>query len=221
MLIPFFPQPVSPPTTEVIDMRQVLGDMYPALNASGPGDLIFWSVDELYRWIDETAARLSRTIGCFVERDTSISVVLGQGPYTLPAAQVATVQADVGGAVLRARTVHELEALDSTWSQQQGPPRAFVQDTSGVTQIVIYPMPDAGNAGKTLGLVLNFTPPTIAAGTPLLSAPTVIRDYFSFRTLGEARAKETKAAMPEVATWYRELAGTMEEAMQGYWGAAQ
>lgn len=207
-----------------VDCSQAILDVMPALNAGqGAFDLLFWTTDELYRWMDEAAQRLARTAGVFVVRDTSLVTVQGVATANLPANQVSTIQVDLAGKVLRPRTIHELEALDSGWTTAaQAPPNSFVQEGQGVNTITIYPPPDAANSGKRVGIVMHVTPPTITAGLPVLqSAPTAVREYFTLYALGEARAAETKAAMPEVAGWLRQLTGMMEQVIEGYWGEAQ
>jgi hypothetical protein len=224
LLLIFAPQPaVAQP--EVINLGQVLVDMYPQLGASGPNDLIFWNSDELYRFIVEALAHLARTAGVFVTRDTSIVTVLNTGSYSLPANHIATIQADLAGTVLRPRTVHELEALDATWpvtvSTANSPTNSFAQDTQGLQLITVYPMPGTTDQNKHLNLLEHVLPATVSASNAFLAAPTCIREYFTFKALAAARAKETKAAMPEVAGWFGKLAGLMEQAMVGYWGQIQ
>jgi hypothetical protein len=216
----FAPQP-PPAQPEFVNMALVLQDLYPALNAAGPSDLIFWTQAELYEFIDEAAQRLARTCGVFVERDTSITTETNTGTYALPADQVATVQCDLGGFVLRPRTVRELEALDALWPATVGEPAAFVQDLMGLGEIVLYPAPDSDYAELAVGLVLRVAPATITLTNAMLGAPTCVREYFTFRALAAARGKQSKAEMPDVAAWMGKLADTLEGVMTEYWGAAQ
>lgn len=220
LLLVFAPQPPQS-QPELVNTALVLQDLYPALNAVGPNDLIFWTEYELYQFIDEAAQRLARKVGVFIERDTSITTAANTGTYTLPADQVATVQADLGGTVLRPRTVRELEALDAAWLNTVGAPVAFVQDTQGVGQIVLYPACDSVHAGLPIGLVLHVAPATINLANAMLGAPTCVREYFTFRALQAARGKQSKAEMPDVSAWFGQLADTMEGVMQSYWGEAQ
>jgi len=221
VLLLIFAPPIGAAQPELIDLSQALADVIPQLNAGGPNDLIFWTTDELYQYFDEASQRMARTCGVFAVHDTSLTSVVSQGAYTLPIDQVSTIQVDLGGNVLRARTVQELEAFDANWPATQGPPTAFVQDTQGVTQIVLYPAPDSNNSGKTIGLVIHVVPGTINFSLRFLSAPQCVREYFTFHAIGEARAKETKMQMQEVAGWMRQLTGWMEQVIEGYWGEAQ
>ena len=220
LVLIFAPQP-APPQPEFINMASVLGDLYPALNAAGPNDLVFWTEAELYIYLDEAAQRLARTCGVFVARDTTIITELEEGAYSLPPVQVSTVQADLAGLVLQPRTVAELEALDSTWPETTGPPVSFVQNVQGLGQIVVYPAPDANSTGQALGLILRQCPLPVSSSNALLGAPTCVREYFTFRALAAARGKQSKAEMPDVAAWMGKQAGMLEQVMTELWGAAQ
>lgn len=220
LLLIFAPQP-SLAQPEFINFAQVLTDLYPQLGASGPNDLIFWTPDELYRFIDEAAAHLARKTGVFVIRDTSIVTVANTGSYAFPANHIATVQADLAGTVLRPRTVQELEALDVSWPVTVAPPMAFVQDTQGLRLIALYPAPGVPDQNKHVGLIEHVLPSPISVSNAFLAAPTCVREYFTFKALAAARAKESKAAMPEVAQWFGQLAGLMEQVMAGYWGGGE
>lgn len=222
LLLLFAPQP-PPPSPELINFSAALGDLYPLLNASSSNDLVHWTTTDLYNWFDEASQRLARSAGVFVIRDTSTTVSNGQGQYGLPSGQVSTIQADLAGVVLRARTVQELEALDSNWPITVGPPSpaSFVQDVKGVTYVALYPAPGSADNGNTLGLVIHALPATINSGYPWLSAPSVLADYFKFYALAEARAKESKGAMLEVSDWCRQLTGLYEQVIEQYWGESQ
>lgn len=204
------------------NLAQVLQQVYPELNASGQNDLIFWTIDELYEWMDEAAQNLARKCGVFVIRDQSLVSVVNQASYPIPPQQVSTIQVDLGGMVLRPTTIHELEALDALWtSAAPGVPKKFTQDTAGLNQITLYPPPAGPSQGLILGLVMFVFPNQITATNPFVGIPGVLQEYFTFSVLGEARAKETKAAMPEMAQWFRGLVATMENTVTGYWGAGQ
>jgi hypothetical protein len=222
LLLIFAPQPAAP-SAEYINFVVVLGDLYPRLNATSQADAVYWTDAELYQWFDEATQRLARSAGVFVERDTSITVSSAQGSYDLPSDQISTIQADLAGVVLRPRTVEELEALDADWPATTGPPSpsAFVQNVLGLGVIALYPAPGTADNEKTLGLVIHTAPATVSASNALLSAPSVLQDYFGFYALAEARAKESKGAMPEVADWLRSgVTALYEQVIEGYWGEA-
>lgn len=221
LLLIFAPQPPAP-SAAYVNFAQVLGDLYPRLNATSQADAVYWTDAELYQWFDEATQRLARSAGVFVARDTSIAVSSGQGSYDLPSEQVSTIQADLEGVVLRPRTVQELEALDSDWPAATGPPSpsSYTQNVLGLGVLALYPAPGPDDNGNTLGLVIHVAPSTVSASNALLSAPSVLQDYFGFYALAEARARESKGAMPEVADWLRSVTGLYEQAIEGYWGEA-
>ncbi len=215
------PQPAPAPHGGPLNLATVLAEVYPQLGASGASDLVFWSQDELYRWLDEATERLARRVALFAEYNTSLTAGLANGSYGLPAGHVATLQCDLGGKVLRARTVHELEALDASWPTAVGPPVAFAQDSQGLQLLLLYPAPDGGSAGQTIGLLRRYVPSTVNLGNALAAVPTVLWEYFAFYAIAEARAAETKAAMPETASWFRGVLGMLEDTMRQYWGTAE
>lgn len=222
MVVLLFSPAPGAPSAEYVNFAQVLGDLYPRLNATSQTDAVYWNDAEIYQWFDEATQRLARSAGVFVARDTSISVVNSQGAYDLPSDQISTIQADLAGVVLRPRTVEELEALDADWPAAIGPPSpsAFVQNVLGVGVVALYPAPGAADSGNTLALVIHVAPATVSASNTLLSAPSVLQDYFGFYALAEARAKESRGAMPEVADWLRSVTALYEQAIEGYWGEA-
>lgn len=221
LLLIFAPQPAAP-SAEYVNFAAVLGDLYPRLNATSQADAVYWTDAEIYQWFDEATQRLARSAGVFVTRDTSITVTTGDGSYDLPADQISTIQMDLAGVVLRPRTVEELEALDADWVATMGPPSpsAFVQNVLGLGVVAIYPAPGSADNGNTLGMVIHVAPATVSASNALLLCPSVLQDYFGFYALAEARAKESKGAMPEVADWLRSVTGLYEQAIEGYWGEA-
>lgn len=220
MLALLFAPQAAPPSLEFINLALVLGETYPALNAAGPNDLVFWTETELYEYLDEAQSRLARTCGVFVQRNTSVTSEANTGTYSLPANHVATVQADLGGVVLRPRTVHELEALDALWPATVGTPAAFVQDLMGLGEIVLYPAPGSNYGNLAVGLVQRLLPPALSSSNGVLAAPTCIQEYFVLSAIAAARGKQSKAEMPDVAAWLQKITGTMEAAMTEYWGAA-
>lgn len=218
MLLLFFEQPV-PAFASFVSGADVLEDVWPALNASGPADAIFWTEDELYAWFDEAAKRLARKTGLFVRRDGSLSSSASTGDYSLPSDHVVTIQADLDGSVLRPRNVQEIEALDGNWPTRSGAPKAFLEDSQGVNRLTLYPGPDAGHANLTIGLVERYTPDQVSKAAAIVPISPIMREYFTFYAIAEARGtKETNASMPEVSQWCAQLCGMYEQAAMQYWG---
>ncbi len=207
------------PSASPVNLGTVLGELWPALNATGANDAVWWTEADLLTWMDEAAKRFARKTGAFVKRDTSIDTTINVAAYSLPSDHLATVQADLGGRMLAARNVQELEARDSAWPATTGKPEAFLEDTQGLQEITLYKKPTADYANLPLGLVERFIPPTIAADSAFIVAPQVLREYFFLHALAEARGvPETNASMPEIEQWARGLAGMIEQAASQYWG---
>lgn len=219
-----FRQPGAAPVVG-IDLRDCLESVYPTLNAQGAGDLVWWTDDELYAWLDEAAKRLARNTGSFIERDASIALVAGTGAYDLPARHISTVHASAGNRMLMPTNAQELEALDAVFLESQETaasplPRKYAHDVDGLDKIRVYKKPGTGVAGQ-LALVMHRYPATVAQGASVVALPQPMREYFTFFVLGEARSKESKGAMPEVGAWFRDLAGMVEQVAMDYYGGAQ
>ena len=140
----------------------VVGDGGAPLNASGAGDAIFWTEAELYEWIDEAVKRFARKHAAFVVYDTSLAAATGTGDYTLPADHILTFQADLNGAMLRARNVQEIEALDSAWpTAKPEQPKAFLLDIEGLLKFTVYPAPSYTSNAHPSVLVCATPPPDV------------------------------------------------------------
>lgn len=218
MLLLFVSTQAAPATLGYINMALVVGDLWPPLNANGPGDAVFWTENELYEWIDEGVQRLARKLGAFVVYDATLQTFAGLANYTLPTSHISTIQADVNGDTLRARNVQELEALDALWtSAAASTPKSFVEDTQGLERLTLYPKPNVANESLPIGLLMQKVPATVNKANALLSAPPCLQDYFTLYTLGEARAKETNASMDETAEWFKGLVQNYEQAIASLW----
>jgi hypothetical protein len=219
LLLFIVPQP-APASPGFINTALVVGDLWPPLNARGPADAVFWTEAELYAWIDEAVKRFARKHAAFVVYDQTILAVTGTADYNLPAAHVLTFQADLDGRYLRARNVQEMDALDATWpTAAAGKPKAFLEDTKGLTQLALYPPPTVAYNGKAVGLVMAELPAAISAAAAILAAPPILREYFTFFALGEARAKETNASMDETAEWFRGLVDMIDQVAEHLWSS--
>lgn len=218
LLLLFWPDQIPPPAPSVINFSSLLGELWPALNATGPQDSIWWTSQDLLGYAQEGLLRVARNLAIFVRYDQSITTVEGTGLYELPDDQVSTVQADLNGFVLRPRNVQEMEALDSLWLTTQGSPNSFLQDQKGTGTIFAYPTPDSSSESKLLGLTIHFQPPSVQSGG-FLVASTFLQDYFRFYILGEARRKECKGEMLDASKFWSGLSAMMEDAMQQVFGS--
>lgn len=207
-------------TTTGIDFRDILAELYAKLNATSAADLIHWTETELYEWLDEASKRLARVIGCFVERDASIAIVLSTPTYSLPARHLSTIHASIEGVALNPNNVQEVEALDAAWVETEGATSSFLNDNLGAASIRLYPSPDATVTGS-LAVIFHRYVAAINSGNYLLTAPAGIAEYFSWSALAEARRKQSDAAMPEVAEHFGKRIEWLESVLQGYYGNSQ
>lgn len=217
--MPVLPLPQGPALTG-INLRDVLSDLYPLLNAAAAGDLIHWTDSDLYEWLDEAAKRLARTYGVFVERDASMAIALGTPEYSVPAGHISIIHASAGTLALYAVTVQELEALDASWPTAAGPTNCFLADANGLGHVRVYPAPDATITGA-LALIRHRFPVAITSVNNTLSAPLALRDYFLWYALSEARRRQSDAMMPEVAEHFAGRVALMEKVIEQYWGNSQ
>lgn len=223
MLI-LFSTPGAPPAAGV-DLRDCFESIYPTLNAGGAADLVWWTDEEIYAWLDEAAKKLARESGAFIVRDTTIALVAGTATYDLPLRHISTIHATAAGRMATATNGQELEALDASYPSTQATaadpkPKRYLHDLDGIAKIRVYPSPGTGISGP-LALVMHRFPAAIAQGSSLVALPGPLREYFTFYALGEARSKESKGAMPEVGAFYRELASLVEQVAIDYYGGAQ
>lgn len=205
----------TPPAQTPADLLD--DQIFTALGASAAADLVFWTAQDLYDWLNEALKQLARRCGLFVERDTSISLVASTASYTLPARHLSTLHVAVDGSGLRPATVAEVEALDADWLNTEDTPARYLQDVAGLASIRIYPTPD--DTG-TLQLVMHRYPADLAGGGTL-PLPDMLSDLLVDIVIGEARGVEGDGAMPEVAEVCREEAKLYEAVCARYWGVAQ
>lgn len=198
------------------DLTPCITDALPLLGAYSTDELIFWTEAELWGWMDDAAQRLARSALVCVERTATST---DDGVAQLPARHLATLQADVLGFVLRPASVLELEALDAGWPTAVGwGPWRYTQDGKTIT---LHPGRTEDGGVFAVNLVAAMSPDTVAPGNPSVPVSSVLRDYFTLSAVAEARAKETKAAMPEVADWLKQVAALYVEVCRNYWGVTR
>ena len=60
-------------------------------------------------------------------------------------------------------------------------------------------------------------PAAVSPTNAIVFAPPVLREYFTFYAIAEARSEESHAAMPEVSKWLRSVLDMMDQAITGLW----
>ena len=112
----------------------------------------------------------------------------------------------------------ELEGLDASWETVAGTPTHWTQGHQGLETLRSYPV-SADN--RDARLVYHEHLAAIPKGPATLTLPEVLRQYFFYAVLGEARRQEGEEAMPEVAEYCGERVRLLESVFGEYWGAVQ
>lgn len=212
--------PQGSPSTGV-NLSSVIGSVLASLNAGSVAELVFWSEGELYQFADDGAKRLARLQGGFVERDNSTAIVVGTPSYALPARHLSTIHVSVDDLALRESNVQEVEALDDDWLDTASPTlERWLQDLAGLDSIRLYPTPDTGASGQ-LAEIFHRYPVEVTVIASTVTAPRCLQGYWWFHVVAEARGRESKAAMPDVAQWARGMTALYEATCREYWGGAQ
>lgn len=203
----------------VLDVSGLLGDLYPYLGARAAEDLSFWTVDELYRAVNEAAGRLAVAVPAWIERDNLGDVA---ATLDLPERCVQVIHCTSGVTALRRVSVAALDALDETWQTTTDDyPSYFTEDMEAGDRIRLYPAPEEPEEDEvleTVTLVFQTKPESVSSDQPILVANRTIGDYLALDVLADARSKEGKAAIPETAEYAKGLAGLLKQAFTAYWG---
>ena len=204
-----------------VDLSQVAAEVAPALGASGVSDLVFWSEDDVYDYANEAVKRLAASTGMFTALDGSSSITAGQATYSVPARHHLTLDLALGNASLRKMSMQSLQFLDDEWSTRDGSPNWYIEDEAGVSQVRLYPIPDASASGA-LNWIYSEFPPDVTPAAPVLSGvPAVLSDFLYFSLIATAREAESKGMMPESAALAKGVASLLETAFDLYWGAVR
>lgn len=199
-----------------LSAASVIAEQYDALNATSADDLVFWTVDDLYAWFDESIKQLARTAPGFVEAVPE-TLSAGAPVYANPARHVKLIALLVGGNILLPASARELAALSDTWQTDTAvAPSHWIQDWEGHDYHRVYPTP---TAGATVQVILARFPEDITALAPTVAAPVIVGDYAALRMIAEARRAEGDGALPEISAHLDQECGLLERVFQAYWGA--
>lgn len=199
----------------MITFTTLYTELLPLLNAASAADLVWWTADELYRFMDEASRRLGES-GVFSENNTEITTATGGSSYVLPDDTLAIAAAFLDGAALRAVNVREMESLSLTWDSDTGTPVKFATDVSGLRTIMLYPQPTADG---TLALILHTWPEVGSGGS--VRQPAVLGLHLKYSALAAARAKDSDGAAPDIAQSARQRADLIQQAASALWGGVR
>lgn len=206
------------------DAYNCINDVWFRLGFLKPADLAVagrWTGPaELYQFADDAVKKLAYEVGAFTVHDASIATVSGTALYSLPATHVFTIMAWIVYAgsspqMLRMTSVGQLFALDASWVATTGNPMRASLDAAIDGTLTLYPQPVAIG---TVNQILQEIPAAVVAGASSIPLSPVMQDYFSYAMLAGARAKESDAAMADMAAHFGERMGLYEKVADHLWG---
>ncbi len=206
-----------------LDINDLLSNLLGPLHSDSFANLVWWSEGELTRFFDETVKRLGYRAGVFAARNTNgVTLVAGTATYALPARTIDVLHVSLSGAPLIASSTSELEMLDDTFQSTEGTPSYWYADRSGL-KIGFYPVPNTAAGGLSPELIIHQLPEELdeAHVVDEVPVPAPVGDYLEMAVLMRAYAKESDAALPEVAANLQQMIALVEQAMRGLYGEAQ
>lgn len=194
--------------------------IYPALNATNPNDLVFWTKNTLYEWAHDAVQRLARAAAGLIFTDTR-AIATGTADYLLPARTLSVLHVTAAGRTLRPANARDLEARSSTWRAAEGVVIShYIRQDQGLMSIKIYPKPATGLTGAVRATV-HLLPPVVSDSAPTVAWPEALGGYIALRTIAAARTAETEAKMPEAAAVAAEIGLVYEQIALKLWGGVQ
>lgn len=191
------------------NVRTALEQIHPLLNASGWGDLGFWTEAELFEYAQRAAERTAQTVfGPVAWSSTNTAVA----SVALPANHVKTLAVFFSGSRLMQMDGWEFDgsgggpAEDPTW---------WVEDQRGTAAGEIVAAP---NAPGDLQLFYRSLFEPIDTGTVTITGPQVIADSIAFEVLAVARSRESEGAMLEVEAAALQRASLYRQIFKNLWG---
>ena len=212
-----------------LNVNTLIANIIRTLHGTSLSDLIFWSDATLTRFLREALMRHSQQIGGFVARDiTSVSLVNGTATYSLPANHLDTIHVALGGTTLLPSSTSELELRDdayqTTAATTNSPVTYWYEDKAGANVIGLYPVPASGaGAGSDLEVIFHQDQCGIdeAHTNTSITAPAILGDYLELKVIERAYSEEGDGQQVEVGQAAGQIAGLMEQALQGYFDVAQ
>jgi hypothetical protein len=197
----------------ITDWAQVSSRVISLLNATGDGDLVWWTTAEIYGFLDEASRKFGQT-GAVTQIDP-IPASAQENSYLLPAKTLSVVSVFSDAKALRATAVRFLEAMSISWRDEPGPPQRFALDSGGTRSFVLHPKPMQAGTLE----VIYHTWPDVYAGP--YRAPSVFGLYLQYSALAQARGKEGEAQSLDIADAARARADVLEQFCRKLWGGAQ
>jgi hypothetical protein len=184
----------------------ILARLLPLLNSDTVEELVFWTEDELYSYMDEACQRLGR-FAMFVARDTSTEVESDSRTYALPGACRSVVEISLDGRVLRPAAVEHLEARSRTWTTDTGTVELY---TLAAKVVTLWRTPITSG---TLSVIYYTWPFAQSHRMPL-----AVGDCFTWAVLEDARSKAGDGQAMDIAEQAKERVRLYESVFTQYWG---
>jgi hypothetical protein len=203
------------------DVTDNIAEQYARLYAASEADLIISSDNAMTHLYDERLKALARDCGCFVKKDTSLTLVSGQAQYELPARHIAAIRVSLPTGLLYPASSMEIEARDSAFATTSGTPTHWYNDKIGLNLLRLYPVPDSSGSVIT---VIYFEYPegldTDGFNTDI-PTPNVFSDLLDYEVLSELYSQESDIQLPESARQLKELSRLIREVALSYYGSSQ
>ena len=206
-----------------IDLSAMMTEIIPLLNAaqSDGSDLVWWTLDDLYGYLNQHAQRLSVGRAIIAKHYDTDETADGTSVYSWPALHKGTVQVACGK-VLRETTVREMEALDPDWTTATVDdyptltgPTMWVGNWLGLAAYRLYPTP---SDVATVEVVQIETPEQITADNATVDYPSALGEYLLLAAVGEALRKESRGARPETSRVIDQMLQPIADIASQYWG---
>jgi hypothetical protein len=203
------------------EFSDFISQVVPVLHAHVPGDLVFWTQDELLRWLDDRVKNLAKK-GAFVVRNT-ITLVDATATYDLPDRTLSVIHVAHASKPVKASSTTELEASTPTFATTTGDAlERWYADRIGAGKIGLQPVPNAVAvaAAATAEVITHEYPATVdGVETITIPVPLVVLDMFAVEVIAEAYRREGDSQMPEAAQQLDKLAGLYQSAVEQLWGS--
>jgi len=200
------------------DFSDFISQTVPVLHGHVAADLVFWSQDELLRWLDDRVKHLA-TKGAFVVRNT-VALVNGTASYDQPDRTLSVIHVAHNHKPLKASSSNELEALTPTFDTTTGD--ALERWYADNTSISFQPVPNAVAvaAASTAEVITHEYPATVDGVEAVdIPVPLVVLDMFAVEVIAEAYRREGDSQLPEAAQQLDKLAGLYQSAVEQLWGS--
>jgi hypothetical protein len=207
-------------------------NLLPFLHASSVADLVFWDLDMISRYENDSLRRICQKFSLDILRDTSTILVQGTATYPLPADTINVLHVYLDGFPLRPISTTALERRDPSYQTTQAQPasstippapRYWYTDKIGMNSIGLWPVPDAVANGKNLEIIYTHDVCGIDEAHTFVIVPLQrwVGDWLLLVVLKEAYSAETQGRQIDTAQNANVFIQQFEQAFEALWGGSQ